>query len=188
MTFSREQAWAIVCGHVQSESLRRHMLAVEAAMRWYAAQSGADQDAWGLPGLLHDYDWEIHPTLEEHPQAGQALLRAAGVPEDVLRCIMSHAHHTNLARETPREQALFACDELTGLITACALVRPSRALHDLTTKSVRGKWKDKAFAAGVNRADIEQGAREMNVELWQHVGNVISALQPVAAELGLTGA
>lgn len=183
----RSTAYAIVTEYVHNEGLIKHMLAVEAAMRGYAAQYGEDPDAWGLPGLLHDFDWEIHPTLDQHPQHGAAILRARGAPEDVIRCIQSHAHHTGVPRETLRERALFAVDELTGLVTACALVRPSRSLYDLTAKSVKGKWKDKAFAAGVNRADIEQGAQELGVDLTEHITTVIAAMRAVAPALGLEG-
>lgn len=183
----RDTAYAIVTEHVKNEGLVRHMLSVEAAMRHYAGLYGEDPEPWGLAGLLHDYDWEVHPTLEEHPQAGVSLLRDRGVPEDILRCILSHAPHTGTTRDTRMEKALFAVDELTGLVTACALVRPSRSLADLTAKSVKGKWKDKAFAAGVNRAEIEQGAQELDVDLSQHITNVIEAMRAIAPILALDG-
>ena len=183
----RSTAYAIVTEHVKNQGLVNHMLSVEAAMRAYAAQYGEDPDSWGLPGLLHDFDWEIHPTLEQHPQDGAAILRGRGVPEDVITTILSHAEHTGVPRQTNREKALFAVDELTGLVTACALVRPSRSLYDLTAKSVKGKWKDKAFAAGVNRADIEQGARELGVDLTEHITTVIAAMRAIAPALGLVG-
>ncbi len=183
----RSTAYAIVTEYVHNEGLIKHMLSVEAAMRGYAAKYGEDPEAWGLPGLLHDFDWEIHPTLEQHPQDGAAILRARGVPEDVIQCILSHAEHTHVPRVTLREKTLFAVDELTGLITACALVRPSRSLYDLTAKSVKGKWKDKAFAAGVNRADIEQGAQELGVDLTEHITTVIAAMRAIAPALGLEG-
>ncbi len=186
--FGREDAWKIVCEYVQSENLRKHMLAVEAAMRHYADLYGEDAESWALPGLLHDFDWEIHPSLEQHPQLGAQILRDRGVEEGVIRCILSHAPHTGVPRAGLRDRALFACDELTGLITAVTLVRPSKSLHDVKVKSVRKKWKDKSFAAGVVRADIEQGARELGVELWAHVRNVIDAMRSVASELGLRGA
>lgn len=184
---NRDAAYAIVTEYVKNENLIRHMLSVEAAMRAYATKYGGDPDYWALPGLLHDFDWEIHPTLEEHPQKGAAILREQGVPEDVIRCIQSHAPHTGVPRENVMDRALFAVDELTGLITACALVRPSRSLHDLTAKSVKGKWKDRAFAAGVNRADIEQGARELGVDLTEHITLVIAAMRGIASTLGLEG-
>ncbi len=184
---TREEALAIVREHVKNENLVRHMLAVEAAMRFYAEKFGEDPDLWGLAGLLHDFDWEIHPTLEEHPAAGEPILRERGVPEVIIRAIQSHANHTGVPRETLMEKALFACDEITGLITAVALVRPSRSLHDLKVKSVKKKWKDKSFAAGANREEMRQGAEEFGIDLWEHVGNVIEAMRGVAADLGLDG-
>jgi putative nucleotidyltransferase with HDIG domain len=183
----RETAYAIVTEYVKNEGLIRHMLAVEAAMRGYALKYGEDPDYWALPGLLHDFDWEIHPTLDQHPMLGVPILRERGVPEDVIRCIQSHAPETHVPREKTMDKALFAVDELTGLITACALVRPSKSLHDLTAKSVKGKWKDKAFAAGVNRADIEQGAQELGVDLTEHITTVIEAMRGIAPKLGLEG-
>ena len=183
----RETAYAIVKEYVKNEGLIKHMLSVEAAMRGYAVKFGGDPDYWALPGLLHDFDWEIHPTLEHHPQDGAAILRERGVPEDVIRCIQSHAQHTGVPRETPMEKSLVAVDELTGLITACALVRPSKSLADLTAKSVKGKWKDRAFAAGVNRGDIEQGAQELGVDLTDHITTVIESMRVVAPTLGLDG-
>jgi putative nucleotidyltransferase with HDIG domain len=184
---NRADAYAIVTEFVKNQSLINHMLSVEAALRAYAVRFGEDPDYWALPGLLHDFDWEIHPTLEQHPQDGAPILRARGVPEDVIRCIQSHAPHTGVQREKPMDYALFACDELTGLITACALVRPSKSLHDLTAKSVRGKWKDRAFAAGVNREEIELGARELGVDLNDHITTVIEAMRTIAPQLGLDG-
>ncbi len=184
---TREEALAIVREHVKNENLVRHMLAVEAAMRFYAEKFGEDPDLWGLAGLLHDFDWEIHPTLEEHPAAGEPILRERGVPEVIIRAIQSHANHTGVPRETLMEKALFACDEITGLITAVALVRPSRSLHDLKVKSVKKKWKDKSFAAGANREEIRQGAEEFGIDLWEHVGNVIEAMRGIAPDLGLDG-
>lgn len=184
----RNIAYAIVAEFVKNENLVRHMLAVEAAMRAYAVKYGEDPDDWALPGLLHDFDWEIHPTLHEHPQLGAPILRERGVPEDVIRCIQSHAPHTGVPREKTMDKALYAVDELTGLITACALVRPSKSLHDLTAKSVKGKWKDKAFAAGVNRADIELGVQELGVDLADHITTTIEAMRTIAPRLGLDGA
>jgi putative nucleotidyltransferase with HDIG domain len=183
----RDTAYAIVREHVKNENLIKHMLSVEAAMRAYAVRYGEDPDYWALPGLLHDFDWEIHPTLDEHPQEGAPILRARGVPEDVIRCIQSHAEHTGVPREKTMDRALYAVDELTGLVTACALVRPSKSLADLTARSVKGKWKDRAFAAGVNRQDIEDGARELGVDLTEHITTVIGAMQTIAGELGLDG-
>ncbi|HBX69727.1 MAG TPA: HAD family hydrolase [Chloroflexi bacterium] len=184
---NREEALAIVNEYIKNENLLRHMLAVEAAMRFYAQIFEEDEELWGLTGLLHDFDWEIHPTLDEHPQAGEPLLRERGVPDEIIRAVLSHADHTGIPRDSVMEKALFACDEITGLITAVALVRPSRSLADLEVKSVKKKWKDKAFAAGANRDEIEQGAREFGIELWEHVGNVIIAMRRIAPDLGLAG-
>jgi putative nucleotidyltransferase with HDIG domain len=183
----REDALAIVREFVKNENLVRHMLAVEAAMRFYAAKSGEDAELWGAVGLLHDFDWEIHPTLEGHPQAGEPILRQRGLPEEVIRAILSHAEHTGVPRLSRMEKALYACDEVTGLITAVALVRPSRSLLDLEAASVKKKWKDKTFAAGADRQEIEKAAAEFGIELWEHVGNVILAMRRIAPELGLVG-
>lgn len=184
---NRDQALGIVHEYVNNPNLVKHMLAVEAAMRYYARQFGEDEEKWGVTGLLHDFDWEIHPSMEEHPMAGEPILREHGVPEDIIHAVLSHATHTGIPRETLMEKALFACDEITGLITAVALVRPSRALFDLKAKSVRKKWKDKSFAAGANRSEMEQGAAELGVDLWQHVDNVIKAMNAIAPELELDG-
>jgi putative nucleotidyltransferase with HDIG domain len=183
----REEALAIIHEFIKNDNLIRHMLAVEAAMRFYARKYGEDEELWGVVGLLHDFDWEIHPDLERHPQAGAAILRQRGVPEEIIRAVLSHADHTGVPRESRMEKALFACDELTGLITAVALVRPSRSLADLTASSVKKKWKDRAFAAGAKREEIESGAQELGVDLWEHVDNVILAMRPIAADLGLQG-
>jgi putative nucleotidyltransferase with HDIG domain len=183
----RPAALALVREFVQSENLVRHMLAVEAALRDYAGRYGEDAELWGLAGLLHDFDWEIHPTLEEHPQAGTPILRERGVPEIVVQCILSHADHTGVPRDTPMRKALYACDEITGLITAVTLVRPSRAIGEVQVSSVRKKWKDGRFAANVDRGDIERGAAELGVELWEHVGRVLASMQRIAPELGLLG-
>ena len=139
------------------------------------------------PGLLHDFDWEIHPTAEQHPLDGAPILRERGVPEVMIRAILSHGNNTGVTRDSLMEKALNACDEITGLITAVALVRPSRSLYDLEPSSVKKKWKDKAFAAGTNREEMEEAAREFGVELWEHVGNVITAMRRIAPELGLVG-
>jgi putative nucleotidyltransferase with HDIG domain len=181
---SRDQALAIVNEFVENENLIRHMLAVEAAMRFYAEKFGEDEDTWGITGLLHDFDWEIHPTLEEHPQAGAPILRERGVPEEIVRAILSHADHTGVPRQTRMEKALYACDELTGLIVAVALVRPSHSLEDLKVKSVRKKWKDRSFAAGANREEITQATEEFGIDLWEHVENVIQAMRRIGPELG----
>ena len=181
---NRDQAVAIVNEFVENENLIRHMLAVEAAMRFYADKFGEDEDIWGITGLLHDFDWEIHPTLEQHPQAGAPILRERGVPEEIVRAILSHADHTGVPRQTRMEKALFACDEITGLIVAVALVRPSHSLEDLKVKSVKKKWKDRSFAAGANREEIAQAAEEFGIDLWEHVDNVIQAMRRVGPELG----
>ncbi|MEA3326493.1 MAG: HDIG domain-containing protein [Chloroflexota bacterium] len=183
----REEALSIVNQYVMNRNLVKHMLAVEAAMRFYARKYGEDEEKWGITGLLHDFDWEIHPTMEEHPSAGEPILREHGVPEEIIRAVQSHANHTGIPRETLMERTLFACDEITGLITAVALVRPSRALYDLKPKSVKKKWKDKSFAAGANRADIEQGAVELGIDLWEHTANVIQAMNEIAEDLDLAG-
>ncbi len=183
----RQQALEIVRAYVKNEALVRHMLSVEAVMRAYAENLHEDVELWGLAGLLHDFDWEIHPTAEEHPLAGLPILREAGVPEAVLEAIAGHADHTGVPRESCLAKALFACDEITGLITAVALVRPSRSLYDLEVSSVRKKWKDKSFAAGANRDVIAQGAEEFGVDLWQHVNFVIKAMRNIAKDLDLEG-
>jgi putative nucleotidyltransferase with HDIG domain len=181
---NRDQAFEIVREYVKSENLIRHMLAVEAAMRFYAEQFGEDAELWGVTGLLHDFDWEIHPTLEQHPQVGAPILREKGVPEEVVSAILSHADHTGIPRQSKMEKALYACDEITGLIVAVALVRPSRSLEDLKVKSVKKKWKDRSFAAGANREEIAAAADEFGIDLWEHVGNVIEAMRRVAPVLG----
>ncbi len=182
---NRNEAIGIVRQYIKNENLVRHMLAVEAAMRFYAEKTGDDVESWGMVGLLHDFDWEIHPTLDEHPQAGASILRERGVPESIVRAILSHADHTGVPRSTPMEKALYACDEITGLITAVALVRPSRSLSDLEASSVKKKWKDRAFAAGANREEITKATEEFGIELWEHVGNVILAMRRIAPDLGL---
>lgn len=184
---NRDQALGILDEFVKNENLKRHMYAVEAAMRDYAQRFDEDPDSWGLAGLLHDFDWEIHPDMDRHPQEGAPLLRARGVPEEIVRCILSHADHTGVPRETDMQRALFACDEITGLIVAVALVRPSRSIHDVKIRSVRKKWRDSSFAAAVDREDIESGAEELGVELWTHVENVLQSMQRVAHRLGLEG-
>lgn len=188
MTFSRDDAWNIVTEFVQGENLRHHMLSVEAAMRAYAEKFNMDADEWGVVGLLHDFDWEIHPNLDEHPMKGAPILRERGVPEDIVQTILSHAPRTGVSRESLRDKVLYAVDELTGLITATALVRPSKDIRDVKVKSIKKKWKDKSFAAGANREDIEQGCAELGLDLWsEHVPLVLSAMQGVAAEIGLDG-
>lgn len=182
---NRAQAQAIVNLYIHNENLKHHMLAVEAAMRFYAEKLGEDPEIWGITGLLHDFDWEIHPSLEEHPQAGAPILRAHNVPEQIIQAVLSHADHTGVPRKTRLEKALYACDEITGLITAVALVRPSRSLSDLEASSVRKKWKDRAFAAGASREEIKQAVDDFGLDLWEHVSNVIQAMRKIAPELGL---
>src|SRR5512141_2005787 len=184
---TRDEALALVQEFVKNEGLVRHMLAVEAAMRFYAEKYGEDVETWGLLGLIHDFDWEIHPTLDGHPSQGAPILRERGVPEDLIQDILSHGVGTGVPRDTQRRKALMACDEITGLITAVALVRPSRSLYDLEPSSVKKKWKDKAFAAGTSRTEMEQAAKEFGIDLWEHVGNVIQAMRRIAPELGLVG-
>ena len=189
---TRDDALALVREYTASESLRKHMLAVEAAMRSYAEKFGEDPDRWGLAGLVHDFDYErfpndAHSPTEEHPAEGVRILRARGYPEDVLQAILGHATYTNVPRETTMAKALFAVDELTGLVTATALVRPTKSLHEVDAKSVRKKMKDKAFARGVNRDDVLLGAQELGVDLDAHIQFVIEAMRARAAELGLQG-
>ena len=184
---NRSEANSIVDEYIHNPSLKRHMLAVEAAMRYYARKLGEDPETWGIVGLLHDFDYEIHPTLDQHPQDGAPILRVRGVPEPIVTAILSHADHTAVPRETAMQKALAACDEITGLITAVALVRPSRSLHDLSYTSVKKKWKDRAFAAGASREEIEKSSEEFGIPLWEHVENVIQAMREIALQLGLEG-
>ncbi len=186
-TFPREQAWAIVTEYIEGDGLRKHMLAVEAAMRAYAPRYGGDPDAWGVVGLLHDFDWEIHPELPTHPIQGSQILRERGVPEWIVQAILSHADFTHVPRDTPLRKTLYAVDELTGLIMATALVRPTRSIHDVDVRSVRKRWKDKAFARAVNREDIERGAADLGVPLDEHIQIVLTAMQAIAPTLGVEG-
>jgi putative nucleotidyltransferase with HDIG domain len=183
----REQALAIVREYVKNENLVKHMLAVEAAVRWYARKLGEDEERWGITALLHDFDWEIHPDLHTHPMEGAPILRERGVDEETIEDILSHADRTGVPRDTPLRKALAACDELTGLITATALVRPSKSIHDVKVSSVRKKWKDHRFAAGANREEMDESIEAFGVEKWEHVGNVLEAMQGIAHELGLAG-
>lgn len=189
---SRDDALALVHEYTASESLRAHMLSVEAAMRAYAAKFGEDPERWGLTGLLHDFDYErfpnnAHSATAEHPAEGVRMLRERGYPEDMLQAILGHATYCSVARETRMAKALFAVDELTGLITASALVRPSKSVLDLDGKSVKKKMKDKGFARGVSRDDVTQGAAELGVDLDEHIQFVIESMRPVADSLGLKG-
>ena len=187
---NRQQAWELVCEYTQSPQLRRHMLSVEAAMRAYARYFGEDEEKWGLVGLLHDFDYERYPDVAEngHPNTGTPILRQQGVDEEIVRAILSHATEvTGVARQSLLEHTLFAVDELTGLIAAVALVRPSKDIRDVKLKSVRKKWKVKAFAPGVNREEIEAGATALQMGLAEHIRIVLEAMQAHAAELGLDG-
>jgi putative nucleotidyltransferase with HDIG domain len=185
---NRQEALSIVTEFVKNDGLVKHMLAVEAAMRAYAQKYGDDPESWGRVGLLHDFDWEIHPTLDKHPMEGAPILRDRGVSEEDINTILSHAEHSQVPRTSTRDKALFAVDELTGLITACALVKPTRNINDVSVQSVKKKWKDKAFAAGVNREDVVQGCADLGVDLWEdHVPLVLQAMQGIASDLGLAG-
>lgn len=189
---SREDALAIVHEYTLSDSLRKHMLAVEAAMRAYAERFGEDVERWGLAGLVHDFDYErfpneAHSPTEEHPAEGVRILRSRGFPEDILQAILGHGNYTGVPRESKMAKTLFAVDELTGLITATALVRPSRSVMEVEAKSVRKKMKDKAFARGVNRDDVINGAADLGVDLDEHIDFVIKAMQRSADSLGLAG-
>ena len=190
----RAAAWQLLCEHTQSESLRKHMLAVEACMRAYArkfrqqgADPTADEEIYGITGLLHDFDYEKYPTPAEHPFVGNKILEEQGYPEDLRRAILSHADYANVPRVTPMEKALFACDELAGFITATALVKPSKSLAEVEAKSVRKKMKDKAFARSVSREDITKGAAELGIDLEEHIAFCIEAMKGIAKELGLGG-
>ena len=183
----REQAWNIVCEFTKSEGLRKHALAVETCVAAYARKLGADEQRWALTALLHDFDWEIHPTLEEHPQKGEPILAERGVDEEMRRAILSHAQHTGVPRESPLEKTLFACDELAGFITAISYVKPHRSVFEVDVSSVKKKMKDKAFARSVNRQDILDGAQELGVPLDDHIDFCIKAMQARAEELGLKG-
>ena len=182
---SREQTLGLLDEFVKTDTLMKHLLGVEAAMKAYARKYGENEDRWGLAGLLHDFDWESVPTPEDHPSYGARILEERGYPDDIIRAVLSHGDHTGVKRESLMEHAVFAVDELSGFIRAVALVRPSKSLDDVTPKSVRKKMKDKAFARDVNRDDILMGAEELGVELDEHISFVTDALKPVAPELGL---
>jgi putative nucleotidyltransferase with HDIG domain len=183
-TITREEAWALIQEHGSTENHIRHMVAVEAAMRAYARRFGEDEDLWGAIGLVHDFEYDRFP--DEHPHAGGRILREKGYSEKIVNTILSHGN-TGVPRDTPMAKALHAVDELTGLLVAVTLVRPSKDIRDVKIKSVRKKWKDKAFAAAVNREEIEQGAAALGVDLWEHVSVVLEAMKSVAAEIGLDG-
>jgi putative nucleotidyltransferase with HDIG domain len=181
---SREQAWETLTRYTKSEALLRHALAVEASVRAYARKFGEDEELWGVTALLHDFDYEIHPTLDKHPQDGAPILREEGYPEVVIEGVLSHAEHLAMPRDTLMKKALFACDELSGFIHACGLVRPD-GIETLEPKSVKKKLKQPSFAAGVNRDDVYKGAEELGVELDDHIRFVTEAMRPIAGELGL---
>jgi putative nucleotidyltransferase with HDIG domain len=183
----RNQAWEIVCEFVKSDSLRKHMLAVEACVAAYAKKFGENEETWAVTALLHDFDWEIHPDAPDHPMKGEPILAARGVSEEIRRAILSHANYSGVPRISPLERTLFACDELAGFLTACSYVKPGRSIHEVETASVRKKLKDKAFARAVNRDDILNGAAELGVDLDQHIAFCIDAMKARAADLGLAG-
>jgi predicted hydrolase (HD superfamily) len=187
----RESAWGLLTEFTQSESLRKHALAVEACMRACARKwgngSAEDENLWGVVGLVHDFDYERWPSLEDHPYRGNEILKQRGWPELITRAIMSHAEYSGVTRDTPMEKALFACDELAGFITAVALIKPGKSLAEVDAKSVRKRMKDKAFARKVNRDDIVNGAADLGVDLDEHIAFCIEAMKPIAKELGLDG-
>ena len=191
MTIDRESAWCLLTEFTQSESLRKHALSVEACMRAYArkfvAGSTEEEELWGVVGLLHDFDYEKHPSLDDHPYKGNEILKERGYPDEIRRAIMSHAEYTGVTRDSQMEKALFACDELAGFITAVALIKPGKSLAEVDTKSVRKRMKDKAFARKVNRDDIVSGAAALGVDLEEHITFCIEALKPIADKLELDG-
>jgi putative nucleotidyltransferase with HDIG domain len=184
MEVTRERAWETLTRYTKSQALLRHALAVEACVRFYAAQAGEDEELWAATALLHDFDYEIHPTLDEHPQDGAPILREEGYPEEVIEAVLSHAEHLAIPRDTPLKRTLFACDELAGFVHACGLVRPD-GIETLEPKSVRKKLKQPSFAAGVHRDEVYAGAELLGLELDEHIANVIVAMRPIAGELGL---
>jgi len=181
---TRENAWETLTRYTQSESLLRHALAVEASTRFYARRLGEDEERWGVTALLHDFDYEIHPTLDQHPQEGAPILREEGYPEEVVEAVLSHAEHLGMPRDTPLKRTLFACDELSGFVHACGLVRPT-GLEGLEPKSVKKKLKQPSFAAGVHRDEVYAGAELIGLALDEHIANVVAALQPISEQLGL---
>ena len=181
---SRDQAWETLTRYTKSEALLRHALAVEAAVRFYARKFGEDEELWGVTALLHDFDYEIHPTLDEHPQDGAPILREEGYPDEIVEAVLSHAEHLAMPRDTLLKKTLFACDELAGFIHACGLVRPT-GIDGLEPKSVKKKLKQPSFAAGVHREEVYAGAELLGLDLDEHIRNVTEAMQPIAAALGL---
>jgi predicted hydrolase (HD superfamily) len=183
----REAAWGLLTEFTQSESLRKHALAVEACLRAYGRKFSGDEELWGIVGLLHDFDYDKYPSLDDHPYKGNAILKERGYSDEIRKAIMSHAEYTGVIRDTPLEKALFACDELAGFITACALIKPGKSLAEVDVKSVRKRMKDKAFARKVNRDDIINGAASLGIDLDEHIAFCIEALKPIATQLGLEG-
>ena len=184
MEVTRERAWETLTKYTQNEALRRHALAVEAAVGFYAQKLGEDEEFWRATALLHDFDYELHPTLDKHPQDGAPILRDEGYPEDLVEAVLSHAEHLSMPRDTQLKKTLFACDELSGFVHACGLVRPD-GLETLEPRSVRKKLKQPSFAAGVHRDEVYRGAEELGIELDEHIANVVEAMRPIASELGL---
>jgi putative nucleotidyltransferase with HDIG domain len=184
MDVTRERAWETLTRYTAAEALRRHALAVEASVGGYATRFGEDEQLWRATALLHDFDYEIHPTLDKHPQDGAPILREEGYPEELVEAVLSHAEHLGMPRDTPLKKTLFACDELSGFVHACGLVRPD-GIDTLEPKSVKKKLKQPSFAAGVHRDEVYRGAEELGLELDEHIANVIESMRPVAAELGL---
>ena len=184
----RQTAWQLLCEYTKTEPLRKHALAVEAAMRAYARKLGGDEEQWAIVGLLHDFDYEAHPNPDEHPLKGAEIMRQLGWPDEIIYAVMCHADYLGLERKTPMDRAIYAVDELTGLIIAVALVRPNKSIQEVDVKAVRKKMKDKGFARAVNRDDIVKGAGQLGVDLDEHIAFVIEALRPVATELGIAGA
>jgi putative nucleotidyltransferase with HDIG domain len=189
---TRNDAWILLCEYTQSESLRKHALAVEACVRSYARKLGGDEEQWGLAALLHDFDYERWPNAEhhptrEHPYEGSEILRERGYSEEIIHAILGHANYSGVERVSPLDHVLFACDELSGFLTACALIKPSKSIHEVEAASVKKKLKDKAFARGVSREDVYKGAEELGISLDEHISFCISALRGVASELGLVG-
>ena len=190
---TRDDAWKLLCEFTENENLRKHALAVEACVRFYARKGGHNEDLWSITSLLHDFDYERWPNQEHsptegHPSAGSAILRERGYPEEMIRAILSHADYTGVARQSALEHTLFACDELAGFLTACSYVRPSKSILDLEVSSVKKRMKDKAFARGVSRDDVVKGAEELGIPLDEHIANCITAMRQVADSLGLAGA
>lgn len=184
---TRNEAWEVVCEFVQSDSLRRHMLAVEACVAAYARKFGEDEERWAVTALLHDFDWEIHPAAPDHPMKGEPILAARGVDEETRKAILSHANYSGVPRVSHLERALFACDELSGFLTACSYVKPGKSIFEVDVSSVKRKLKDKAFAKNVNRKDILNGAQELEVPLDEHIAFCIEAMKACAPALGLAG-